>query len=242
MKMRNHILRMVSVFFLVLVLGGCGIMTVFSVNYSYHQGNSANSGRFLFSDPDNRLSWITKSTGPSLLLCYLVTTEFEPPAGIATKFNSEFKKSITDGRMIPSDSKILSVTSESETYSLYKFSDSNDLSQNSPYFLATATNPTSPDLEFSLSLNADNTLQFTIVSGSYLLHTSGSLTRFNGLPFETESSTIINSSGNDYPDYVVPNTGGTLHLHVYAAMNVSEGDFNNIFWTSLEHVAYITLN
>jgi len=242
MKMRNHILRMVSVFFLVLVLAGCGIMTVFSVDYSYTSGTAPKSGRFVFTDSDNRLSWITPSTGPSLLLCYLVTTEIAPPTGIATKFNTEFKRSITDGRMIPSDSKILSITSGSETYSLYKFSDANEIAVNSPYFLATASSPTTPDIEFSLSLDGSKTLQFSIDSGSYTFHASGPLTRFNGQPFETEPSTIINASSTDYPDYVVPNTGGTLYLHIFAAMNASEGDFNNIFWTSLEPVGYITLN
>ena len=236
MKMRKHTLRMVSVFFLVLMLAGCGIKTVFTVDYVFA------SNTFTFTDPMNSLSWITPSTGPSLLLSYLVSTESAPPSSIASKFNSEFRRLISDGRMIPSDSEILSVTSGSETYSLYKFTDSNALSQNAPYFLATATNPTNPDLEFSLSLNADDTLQFTIVSGSYLPHTSGSLTRFNGLPFETEPGTIINSSENDYPDYVVPNTGGTLYLHVYAATNVSEGDFNTIYWTKLEPVVSIQLN
>ena len=247
MRMKIHILRLVSVFFIVLVLVGCGIMTVFTVTYAYNSGSIANSGKFTFTDLDNRLSWITPSTGPSLLLSYIVTTEFEPPSGITTKFNSEFKRSIADGRMIPSDSQILSVASGSNIYSLYKFSDSTINSFDSPHFMATANNPLIPNIEFSFSLNSDNTLQFSIDLGSYSVHSSGPLTRFNGQPFETDPSKIINSayinsSYINYPDYVVPSTGGTLYLHIYAAINTSEGDFNNIFWTSLHYVGYIQLN
>jgi len=241
MKMRNHILRLVSVFFLVLVLGGCGIMTVFSVNYSYYQDKSANSGRFLFSDPDNRLGWITKSTGPSLLLGYIVTTESAPPSIITNKFSTEYTRTIVDGRMIPSGPEILSVTSGSNTYSLYKFSDATQKSFDSPHFMATAIDPLFPDVEFNFTLNSDKTLQFSIVSGSYKVHTSEPLTRFTGTPFETIPGTVV-SYPDDYPDYLVPTIGGTLYLYIYSAINVSEGDFTNRFWTELHPVASIPLN
>lgn len=242
MKMRIHILRLVSVFFIVMVLVGCGIMTVFTVTYAYNSGTSNISGEFIFTDSaDNRLSWITPSTGPSLLLCYLVTTESAAPSIVATKFDSEFKRNIADGRMIPNDFKILTVTSGSSEYSLYKFSDSSYTNFGSPHFLASASNPSNPDLEFSLSLNSDNSLQFSIDSGSYTLHASEPLTRFTGSPFQIVTSEIV-SYPTQYPDYVVQNTGGTLYLHIYAAINVSEGEFNNIFWTNLRHVGYIQLN
>ncbi|MDX9823998.1 MAG: hypothetical protein RBU26_03570 [Sphaerochaeta sp.] len=233
MKMRNHILRMVSVFFLVLVLGGCGIMTVFSVDYSFNSDTTT----FTFTNPDNILSWITPSTGPSLMLAYIVTDEPKHPSILATKFNSEFRRNVVDGRMIPSGSKILSTLKDDKEYTLYKLSNSNGNEFNAPYFFSTATNPLNPDIQFSLSLTSNNTLRFSIVSGSYT-NPNQELTRFNGNSFIAVPSEIA-----DFPDYVVSDTVvGSLFIHVYAAINVSEGDFTNRFWTELHPVASIPLN
>ncbi|MDD4036826.1 MAG: hypothetical protein PHF06_00445 [Sphaerochaeta sp.] len=232
MKMRNHILRMVSVFFLVLMLVGCGIMTVFSIDYSF----DSNTTTFTFTNPDNILSWIKQSTGPSLLLAYIVTDEPANPTILSTKFNSEFRRNIVDGRMISSGSVILNTTSNNKEYTLYKLSDSNSNEFNAPYFFSTATNPLNPDIQFSVSLTSNNTLQFTVISGSYT-NPSLELTRFNGESFITVPSEVA-----DFPDYVVSSTAvGSLYIHVYAAINISEGDFSNKYWTRLESVASIQL-
>lgn len=239
MKMNKTLLRLVSVFFIVLVLAGCGIATYFYITVAYTPlgGSSVSvSGQFTFTDSNNNLDLISAGDGPSLLLTYLVTTEQNPPSSIKTEFSTQYKRN-GNGSVV-TQANVLTVTSGSNTYRLYQFSDSLQTLFRAPTYIAHATNPKNPNFEFSIVKQSDNTLAMSFPTGSYTRNDSGILTRFTGEPFETTPGTIV-ANPDGFPDYVVPSTGGTLYLHIYAAIHVSS---NNKFWTDLYYVGYIQLN
>ncbi|MGE4453209.1 MAG: hypothetical protein AB7D92_01630 [Sphaerochaeta sp.] len=258
MKRRISILSTASVFFLVLILLiSCGIATRFYIESSIRRTTSTTDDAIsatysVTSDRLNSLGWIDTGTGPSLMLFYLISGSEIPPSGIISKFDTLYQRNNV-GAAISSD-EVLSLTSASTDYTLYRFSDDFQSTFQSPGYIATANNPLSPNFSITViktpidDSHVAMNLQFD--TGAYTIHnpsptfspsTVASLRRFNGVPFQTNVSTVIGSQAS-YPEYsaVGPTTG--IHLHIYGAVNVSQGDFNNIYWTDLAYLGNITLS
>lgn len=237
MKMNKKLLRIASVFFVLLALIGCGIMTVFSneVSHAKESGvkNTEAKGTFTFV-ADDTLKMITNGAGPSLMLGYTVTDSSHPSfdSRFRSEFNTKYRKNVSFGQAV-SSSEILSVTIDDKLYKLYQLSDSSRRVFRSPTYVATAKNNLIPECSYTIELQTNNTLKLAIPS--YDVHYND-LRRFNGAVFATNG---INSS--DFPDYVISDTPGTFYIHLFGAMNVSKGAFSNIFWSPLYHLGSIEL-
>ena len=242
MKMQKKLLRMASVFFVVFLLfAGCGIATYFYVGYSFSSGSdneTSVSGSFRFNDEFDNLEMIDVGTGPSLLLCYSLTDSDSIPS--FSSFSSTYIRN-NNGKAVSSP-QVLSYTSNEVTYTLYTFSDDTSTAMKSPYYLASATDPIDSDIAFSLTKDSNAELVFAESSGNYTLTGSSvNLRRYNGDTFSIDLDAIRNNE-TYFPDYSAITSSSTqLYCHVYAAMSASKGSFNNIYWTSLHHLGYITL-
>jgi len=238
MKMNKKLLLTASVFFVLVALIGCGVATIFFNDVSYEKGTNLEDnqvkGTFKFVNNDS-LKMIAIGTGPSLLIGYTVTDTVDRTlfnSKFITEFNSRYRKDGHFGRAV-SSSEILSVTNEDTQYSLYQLSDSGGEVFRSPLYVASADDPLSPDCSYTIELKVDNTLQLTIPS--YDVHYDD-LQRFSGAVF-----TKIGANSTSFPDYTISDTPGTFYIHLYGAMNVSEGDFSNIFWSPLSYLGTIQL-
>ena len=177
---------------------------------------------------------ITTGAGPSLMLGYTVTdssyASFD--SRFRSEFNTKYRKNGYFGQAV-SSSEILSVTTDDKLYKLYQLANSSGKVLRSPNYVATATNNMSPDCSYAIELQADNSLELTIPS--YDVHYDD-LRRFNGAVF-----TKIGLNSSAFPDYVISDTPGTFYIHFFVAMNVSEGEFSNIFWSPLYYLGSIEL-
>jgi hypothetical protein len=248
MKRRIPILSTASVFFIVLILlVSCGIGIPFNISSSI-----TNKSDDITLSPDqvlakytiptdsitiDNLELIKKGSGPSLMLFYTVTDSQER-INFENAFSLTYKKSF-NGININSD-EVLTVND----YTLYRFSDSQNSRFQAPYYIATADTPTSP--EFSCTLTKTTSvddvsmvdMNLSFVSGSYTINNSSILRRYTGDSFETTTANIRNPS---FPDYHIGDEHSLMYIHIYAAVNISEGNFYNIYWTDLVHLGYITL-
>lgn len=243
MKMNKKLLLTASVFFVLLALIGCGVATIFFNDVFYEKGTNLEDnqvkGTFKFVNNDS-LKMITIGTGPSLLIGYTVTDTVDRTlfnSKFITEFNSRYRKDGHFGRAV-SSSEILSVTNEDTQYSLYQLSDSGGEVFRSPLYVASAINPLEPDCEYTLTLQDDNTLKLEVTK--YNSWNSSNLRRYNGQIFETTISSIL-PNATKYPDYSLQTSSSSLYIHLYGAMNVSEGDFSNVFWSPLSYLGTIKL-
>lgn len=241
MKRRIPILSTVSVFFIVLILlVSCGIATIFTFGSDtvFTDGDTNNGDKVaLILDVDNSLGTlylIDPGSGPSLMLFYTVTDSPER-INFENAFSLTYKKSF-NGININSD-EVLTVND----YTLYRFSDTLGTTFQGPEYIATADVPTSPDFNCTLTKTAvsGTTVSMDLVFdvGSYTIHNSPKLHRFNGQPFETDIKEIDES----FEDYHIDDQSPGMFLHIYGAVNVSKGSFNNIYWTDLVNLGCITL-
>lgn len=239
MKMNQKLLLTASVFFVLLVLVGCGIATIFYNDVSYSEispvPETEVQGSFIFTNDDS-LKMITPGTGPSLLLGYTVTDSSNTPHEVnyEKEFDTRYRKNGYFGQAI-SSSEILSITNNDKQYRLYQLSDSTHEVFRSPGYVATAQNNLTPNCTYKVELQADNTLELTISTNPYILHNIGNLRRFNGYVF-------TKTDYSSFPDYTISDSpGSTFYIHLFGAMNVSEGVFSNIFWSPLSYLGYIAL-
>jgi len=241
MKRRIPILSTASVFFIALILlVSCGIATIFTFGSGtvFTDGDTNGDKVGLSLDVDDSLgtlSLIDSGSGPSLMLFYTIT-DSENPQNFKTAFNTTYKRDF-NGVQITSDA-VLTVND----ITLYRFSDTLGTTFQGPEYIATADVPISPDFNCTLTKTAisGTTVSMDLVFdvGSYTIHNSPKFHRFNGQPFETASTEIRNSS---FPDYFIGDTETNMYLHIYGAVNVSKGSFNNIYWTDLVNLGYIKL-
>ena len=247
MKMYRKLLRMVSVFFVVLSLfSSCGIATIFNIDATVHKGDKNGDtvfGNLTISDPHGNLSLVTQGTGPSLMLGYIVTNAASPP-NVTSSFDSTYRRNIYNGVRLQNQ-EIISITNAEQTYRLHLFSDSSRTEFRTPYYLATADNPISAESTVRLTRILTDTdpnryeLQLSFDAGVYTPHVLGNLRRYDGTLFTTNQSVIVQSES--YPDYTITQEGDALFLHVFAAFTVDEGLFSNIYWTRMTHLGYIEL-
>ena len=249
MKMKKTLLLKASAFFLLItLLFSCGIPTYFYVipKFSQGTGDSSNiSGTFTFSDPYNNFSWIETGTGPSVMLAYIVTSSPSIPS-FRSQFSSSYKnKRANNNGVAVEEDALLTYDNGGYVYKLHRFSDENFTVFDKPQYTAYDNNHNALTVKIILSKNADNFLNLTITDGNdslpaypYTYSGSQSLARFDGSAF---LDSYPNNTG-DYPDYTILSEPDGLFCHVYAAVNVSQGDFTNNFWTDLQYMGYIELN
>lgn len=248
MKMKKTLLLKASAFFLLItLLFSCGIPTYFYVVSDFSQGpgdDSTVTGTFTLTDPYNNFSWIDSGTGPSVMLAYIVTTSSSIPS-FSPPFSSTYqnKRSNNNGVAVEDDA-FLTYDSAGYTYTLHRFSDENGTEFDKPQYTAYDSTPSTPIIKIILTKTNDNFMNLIITDGNDLAPSnpytySGSqlLARFNGLAFLDSHPT----NTADYPDYTILSEPEGLFCHVYAAVNVSQGDFSNNFWTDLEYLGRITL-
>jgi hypothetical protein len=256
MKRRTTILSTASVFFIALILfSSCGIATRFYID-SKIAPPTADSGIIIppdsvmgiykvNADPLNNLDWIEVGTGPSLMLFYLITDKQNPPSSIISTFNSKYQQNYA-GMAISSD-EVLTVTDDNINYTLFRFSDDQGTEFKSPYYIASAVDHNNPDFSCTLTKKeiseSDEYVYMNLVfdpTDSYAIYLSSQLYRYNAQPFETELRNVTNNRGS-FPDYHLGDEPSDMYLHIYGAVNVSKGNFNNIYWTDLVNLGYITL-
>ena len=256
MKMRNHILRTVSVFFLVLMLVGCGIAVIFYID-SYidvtdNDTETTLSGSYVVrNDEFNNLALIEDDTGPSLWIGYLISdSKTIPHTSIISKFADTYGRK-PSGRTIDriSQSNPSVLTLNDASYSLFQFSDTNSANDNAaPFYHATALNPNSPEDTFVITKSIIDTqnieflLSFT--ESKFGSHVDGGvLRRFDGSRFRNNVTYSESLSNNNLIDYKISSTpSGHLYCHIFAAMNVTEGEFSNIYWTNLAYLGHLQLD
>ena len=252
MKINKKILLIASVFLYIFV--SCGIPVIFSIESALSAGKDSGtsvSGKYhVSSDEYNNLDLVEIGTGPSLMLFYTInqgTLVSTLQSQIINAFNTQYRKNGI-GVVVPQQKiPVLSVTYDTKVYNLYPFSDATGPSAfSSPKYLLAANNPQNNALQFSVSRTQVPTTQYTldltvnsVTSDPYSSQILGnSLVRYNGQKFET-SSTIINSNMLDYSNAM--DSTDDYQCHIFAAMCVAEGSFNNTYWTPLVYLGNIML-
>ncbi len=242
MRMKAKLLLAASVFFMLLLVVSCGEPTIFSTNVTIFRLLTESSPPSVSAEctfeNSSILNDITSGKGPSLVLGYIITDSPDAPS-FEQEFNTQYVRKIYNGASL-FNREILSLTKDTYSYSLHQFSDQNQTQFRSPYYVATATDKLDPNFTFTLTLQADQSIEVTIPSGSYTLHTIGNLMRYNGKNFNVNAAAIL-ADPLQYPDCTITSSPPSLHCHVYAAMNVSDGRFSNIFWSSLKYIGSLTL-
>ncbi|AEV28288.1 hypothetical protein SpiGrapes_0430 [Sphaerochaeta pleomorpha str. Grapes] len=253
MKMKRKLLPAVSVFFCILILAGCGIATIFYITGSVTIDDEdsdifINASFNVYSDEYNNLDLIKTGTGPSLMLFYILTDSNDTSfvANIKSNFSSIYKNS-PYGKIVNtsvSNPIVLTYTNtvSNKTYDLFAFSDPNRVQFSAPHYIASADDPNNSNFSFSLTRDGDTSLLYeiipTIISGDFSVQTSENLRRYNGNKFLSDTNEMTDKL--DYESISVQDIqDSTYYCHVFAAMCVSEGSFNNIFWTSLASLGYI---
>jgi len=254
MKMRIHILRLVSVFFIVMVLVGCGIAVIFYID-SYIDTNENDtpttlSGTYrVTNDSFNNLALIEDDTGPSLWLGYVVSdsSTLSASGSIISKFNETYVRR-PNGRTIDpfSESDPAVLTLSDNSYALFQFSDTNRLNDYAaPLYHATAVDHTSPEDTFTITKSdVDAThVQFTLAfdNAKFVSHIDdGILRRYDGTQFRND---VPYSEKGSFPDYFYSkNPSNELYCHIFAAITVTEGSFSNIYWTNLAYLGVLQLD
>jgi hypothetical protein len=248
MKRRTTILSTASVFFIVLTLfSSCGIGIPFNIESSIDditsESEDAVSANYNVSSDNStieNLELIKDGTGPSLMLFYTVTDLPETPV-FSSAFDTKYRRSY-NGINISSDD-VLTVNE----ITLYRFSDNQGSIFKAPYYIATANSPTSPDFTLILkktTIPESEAVYMNLVfdpTDSYAIYLSSQLYRYNAQPFETELRNVTNNRGS-FLDYHLGDEPSDMYLHIYGAVNVSEGNFYNTYWTELAYLGHIKLN
>jgi hypothetical protein len=251
MKMKRKLLPAVSVFFCILILASCGIATLFYVSYSFSDGDDNGdsvSGTFsVSSDEYDNLSLIETdpvSTGPSLMLFYVLSNDKDISySTITTKFSTTYKTS-PYGKIVATDSD--GIVLSTDDYDLYAFSDTDETTIfSAPEYIYTCNDPYENSLEFTLTTERDTSSLYDIAmtqdsSENYTIQAIGNLCRYNGEKFL--SDTGLMDAEADYSKSFSSSEAqadGEYYCHVFGAFCVSEGEFNNIFWTNLVYLGYL---
>ena len=239
MKMNKKLLLTASVFFVLLAVIGCGIPRIFFVdtNIKYKDDEKIYITVSEYGGNAN-LSLITKDTGPSLFLGYIVNGNSawgkENEASLNSAFRKKYQNTPFGTQISISNLSGQVVTTSNEDVTLYALSGS---AIKAPYYHATADSPLSPSTSFEITPGYDSSgnivLNLVFPPSTYTVH-STPLTRFNGNAFTIKK-------GDNHPDYTTTDTNQELFCHIFAAINVGQGKFTNIYWSDLYYVKTVPL-
>lgn len=253
MKKQRYMPFIASVFFsffLLLLLSSCGIAVLFhattTIVLEQTDDPTAVSATITISDPEGNLGLVEKGKSPSLLLSYMVTDQpleanDSRISAIRSAFKKEFQRTSFIGVQVPitKQTPILEKEDEDEPYRLYALSAAT--MKGPPHYHATADAPNNPNATITLSsakiagTEDSNVISLQLTSGGYTIHQS-ELYRYNGEPF------TAGGVGEGYPDYLLFDPPWeNRYIHVFVSLNVSDGDFTNIYWSDLAFIGSIEL-
>ena len=252
MKKRNLLILMISAFF---VLTGCGIPNIFTIgsSISVPSGNITNNSitaqyRVTQSHPEE-LTKINPAHGPKIFLGYVITGEKDTFSGVsASTIQAAFEKKAgtmpTKGRHFNSlayreGEGILTLKVNDLDYVVYPFSDRNGTEFTSfrNYHIAykglnhiSSANMLATD--FMLTFSKDFSLNLINDHGNYTAQFTGNLYRFKGTSFETINTNQADVKATDLHE---------AWIHIFAAVNISEGYFTNIYWSPISYLGSIKI-
>lgn len=238
--MKKRILLIISAF---LLFSGCGIPTLFNVTTKIETITNSDTeinAKITVTDTE-RLDWITPNRGPSLMLAYVITNEASLPSNSAiSQFSTLYVRKPNGRNVITIDvyeNGLFPNASDELTQSIFPFSDLGKNKFRSPNYMATAKDRTDPNSKFTLKLEGDH-LTFSFDDDSYQVYSFlKTLHRYNGEPF-------VKTEGVSGKDYYLgdSNDSSVLYIHIFSALNVTEGDFNNVYWSELVNIGSIKLS
>ena len=252
MKKRNLLILMISAFF---VLTGCGIPNIFTIgsSISVPSGNITNNSitaqyRVTQSHPEE-LTKINPAHGPKIFLGYVITGEESTFDGFSsTTLQTAFEKKAgktPNGRHITKqayylEKGIFTVDKDDVSYKIYPFSDSKQSKYTSPdYHIAYQDSAPIADAnklntDFTLTFNqTSKDIELTLTNSTYKNQLEdGNLRRFEDQDFE---------SPNNVDSDVVGEGTGNWYVHIFAAVNISQGYFTNIYWSPISYLGSIKI-
>ncbi|NLK13566.1 MAG: hypothetical protein GX313_02250 [Spirochaetales bacterium] len=244
MKKRLTLVLIVSAFFIFI---GCGIPTIFTIDSSIRvlsKTDAKITAKYVVDQSTlDDLGKIDPMNGPKIFLGYAITgssTTFEgySASRLQTAFEAKAGKA-PYGRHIranayEADEGIFSIKDahdENLLYVIYPFSDTSGGVYTSPNYHVMYTDPTAISLDDHIETDfaveydkANGTFSVTPANPSYKHQTNNKLARIQQKPFSS-----IQPEDEDV-------VAGGLYVHLFAAINISQGDFNNIYWTNLKYL------
>lgn len=235
MKMKTRLLLAASVFFMLAGLIGCGIPTLFHVTTNFSFNSNKKEVAVTVNDPNNVLSLITPGKDPSILFAYVIASheqDNDAKYGIPKLFNSTYRKGYHGRPIGRGDSEILTYGEDDPKLKLYLFSNESGSIFSAPSYHATANVATSPNVRFAFEEKETapgsekyfiEITQIPPVTYAFNQDLANIAQLFNvdGKPFEVE--------------------GNVQYLHLYMALNSSEGTFSNTYWSDLFYITSIDL-
>lgn len=249
MKKQRYMPFIASVFLSLLVsffaFSSCGIPVLFSAETSIKATeNDTITATITIDDELGNLALINSGTGPSLFLAYIVThtgEELEIRSKIISAFRTTYQGTMNNGRQVPTHSEepiLISKDDADDPYRLYILS-KRTISR--PTFHATSKIPINPNTTVQIASvpgSESNTtiLSLTWTAGDEYTINTPYLVRYNGSEFS-------NDGGEEFPDYLLPEPSSfpNRYCHIFAAINVSDGKFTNIYWSDLTYLGAVKL-
>ncbi len=253
MKKRLTLVLIVSAFF---VLIGCGIPTIFTIQSSIRvktkEETKITANYVVDQSTLDDLGKIDPMNGPKIFLGYAITnlsttfdgfsssqlqTAFEVRAGKAP-----YGRHIRSGAYNAGEGIFLikSTLDEHLHYVVYPFSDTSGSTFTSPSYHVMYSDPAKITLKAQIETDfvveykkTDGIFTVTPKNPSYKNQTNNQLARIQKKLFSS-----IQPEDDDVNAY----DPSAMYVHLFAAINISQGDFNNIYWTNLKYLGNIKIS
>jgi len=244
----------VSVFFVVLSLTGCGIPSILYLSTSDYTFTTAENdttksvgiSSLVISSEDEE-GYLDDCNGPSVMFFYTIgDSEIESSINASgnipqTVFATQYVNTPYGVAISKSNNEVLtfSVTEDSTTTerTLYAFSTEGETSQafTHPHYVLYTDNAVGS--LSSCSLNYDTTNRCFVLSQTGYTPNATSLYRYNGEAFKS-----TDYSAED--DYKYISDSSDICVFIYAAFSISKtstSSFSNNFWSSLTYLGYVNV-
>ncbi|TAH57055.1 MAG: hypothetical protein EWM48_06510 [Sphaerochaeta sp.] len=249
MKKRLTLVLIVSAFF---VLIGCGIPTIFTIQSSIRvktkEETKITANYVVDQSTGENLGMIDPKNGPKIFLGYAITDSAATFAGFSssqlqTAFEVKAGKA-PYGRHIRSGAYADGIFSVKDAYDneyvVYPFSDTSGGTFTSPSYHVMYSDPANITLKARIETDfvveykkTDGIFTVTPANPSYKNQTNNQLARIQKKLFSS-----IQPEDDDVNAY----DPSAMYVHLFAAINISQGDFNNIYWTNLKYLGNIKIS
>jgi hypothetical protein len=249
MKKRLTLVLIVSAFF---VLIGCGIPTIFTIQSSIRvktkEETKITANYVVDQSTGENLGMIDPKNGPKIFLGYAITDSAATFAGssssqLQTAFEVKAGKA-PYGRHIRSGAYADGIFSVKDAYDneyvVYPFSDTSGGTFTSPSYHVMYSDPANITLKARIETDfvveykkTDGIFTVTPANPSYKNQTNNQLARIQKKLFSS-----IQPEDDDVNAY----DPSAMYVHLFAAINISQGDFNNIYWTNLKYLGNIKIS
>ncbi|NLZ76787.1 MAG: hypothetical protein GX911_02330 [Spirochaetales bacterium] len=250
MKKRIGPVLIVSAFF---VLLGCGIPTIFTIQSSikvHLKEETKTTARYTVSQgASEELGRIDPEHGPKILLGYAITASDATFDGFSSsRLRTAFEEKAGKapyGRHIRSGAYADGIFSVKDAYDneyvVYPFSDTSGGTFTSPNYHVMYSDPTKALITLKARIETDVVLEYikdegiftvTTTNPLYKNRTNDELTRIQQKRFSSIQSEDADVASYDPSD---------MYVHLFAAINISQGDFTNIYWTDIAYLGSIRI-